>query len=143
MIFPTKKNQIPTILKSIVGDGYFFSGKPIIQSDGTLKWNGFFDAEQAQIFDGTYLLLDGVDDYTESELYEAKTWVITYKNIASASDLALGEIVDASDVQLATINRVSGEYVLTGFDNPVVQAIIDGDWITLSITADTAIEGKL
>ena len=191
MIFPRKKDNIATYLKPIVGDGYFFSGKPVVQSDGTLKWNGFFDAETADIYDGTYFLLPGTGEYTESPETTSKTWCFNYKNIAPASDLSLAEIFSTDSAEIATGTCDSGKTYLitatetdnfftdcavndtftsdgtetldannkvreiptislssdsvttTGFDNAQVQTIDKGDWITVKVTADTAVTGKL
>jgi len=137
LIFPRKKNEIPSILKSIVGDGYYFSNKPVIQSDQTLKWNDLFSSEQADVNDGTYLLSDG----TQAAYLLSST---TFKTFAKwiKPTTANEEIAEFSTGE--TITWSSGDISISGFTSATASKIdMGGGWYFIHVVSTVDITASV
>ena len=77
-------------LNSNINNDDIFDGLNLVSDSGT---GSVSISKLSKEDDGVYVELDGVNDYTESEETTSKSWIFNYKNIASASDLSLAEIV--------------------------------------------------
>ena len=131
------KSNVTGVLKSIVGDGYYFSNKPVIQSDQTLKWNDLFSSEQADINDGTYLLSDG----TQAAYLLPST---TFKTFAKwiKPTTANEEIAEFSTGE--TITWSSSDISISGFTSATASKIdMGGGWYFIYVVSTVDITASV